>query len=53
MACGTGAFGSGRVVVCDGLDWIATVPPAVLLTANVFGRVHAGRVFAWTFVAHQ
>lgn len=53
MAYGTGLFGIGLFVVFYGLDWVATVPPTVRLTANVFGREHAGRVFAWIFVAHQ
>jgi sugar phosphate permease len=36
-----------------GLDWIATVPPTVRLTAQSFGRERAGMVFGWIFTAHQ
>lgn len=36
-----------------GLDWIATVPPTVRLTADVFGREKAGIVFGWIVAAHQ
>ncbi|MCG5029533.1 hypothetical protein L0M97_13105, partial [[Ruminococcus] torques] len=40
-------------VVFYGLDWIATVPPTVRLTAQTFGREKAGLVFGWIFAAHQ
>ncbi len=36
-----------------GLDWIATVPPTVRLTANVFGKENVGVVFGWIAAAHQ
>lgn len=36
-----------------GLDWIATVPPTVKLTAEAFGPVRANLVFGWIFAAHQ
>jgi sugar phosphate permease len=36
-----------------GLDWIATVPPAVRLTANAFGAANAGMMFGWIMIAHQ
>jgi predicted MFS family arabinose efflux permease len=36
-----------------GLDWIATVPPTVRLTANVFGRENAPVMFGWIVAAHQ
>jgi len=36
-----------------GLDWIATVPPTVKLTADRFGRERAGMVFGWIFTGHQ
>jgi hypothetical protein len=36
-----------------GLDFIATVPPTVRLTAVEFGRERAPLVFGWLFVAHQ
>lgn len=36
-----------------GLDWIATVPPTVKLTAQRFGAERAGLVFGWVFAGHQ
>lgn len=36
-----------------GLDWIATVPPTVKLTAERFGAEKAGLVFGWIFAGHQ
>jgi MFS family permease len=43
----------GAFVVFYGLDWVATVPPTVALTREVFGRERGGVVFAWIFAAHQ
>ena len=40
-------------VVFYGLDWVATVPPTVALTADAFGRERVGILFAWIFAAHQ
>ena len=47
--------GAGLVafVVFYGLDWVATVPPTVALTADTFGRARVGVVFGWIFAAHQ
>jgi predicted MFS family arabinose efflux permease len=36
-----------------GLDWIATVPPTVRLTADVFGRQNTGVIYGWIGAAHQ
>ena len=36
-----------------GLDWVATVPPTVQLTAQRFGREKANLVFGWVFTGHQ
>jgi sugar phosphate permease len=36
-----------------GLDWIATVPPTVKLTAEAFGPARSNLVFGWIFAAHQ
>ncbi|MEQ1608477.1 MAG: MFS transporter [Hyphomonadaceae bacterium] len=36
-----------------GLDWIATVPPTVKLTADAFGPARAALVFGWIFASHQ
>jgi MFS family permease len=51
------AFGSMAALIAFavfyGLDWIATVPPTVALTADHFGPQCAGVVFAWVFAAHQ
>lgn len=36
-----------------GLDWLATVPPTVCLSAQCFGKERAGVAFGWIFAAHQ
>jgi predicted MFS family arabinose efflux permease len=36
-----------------GLDYIATVPPTVMLVAKTFGRHNVGIVYGWVFAAHQ
>jgi MFS family permease len=36
-----------------GLDWVATVPPTVKLTADKFGRDRANVIFGWVFAGHQ
>jgi predicted MFS family arabinose efflux permease len=46
-------YGLSLFAVFYGLDWIATVPPTVRLTANIFGRDKAGIVFGWIFAGHQ
>ncbi|HEV7689778.1 MAG TPA: MFS transporter [Hyphomonadaceae bacterium] len=49
-------FGSVELAVFAvfyGLDWIATVPPTVKLTAQTFGPARANLVFGWIFAAHQ
>jgi sugar phosphate permease len=35
------------------LDWIATGPPTVALTAKIFGRQNVGLMFGWVIAAHQ
>ncbi len=40
-------------VIFYGLDWIATVPPTVRLTANVFGKENTGIMFGWISAVHQ
>lgn len=47
------AVGLGVFALFYGLDWIATVPPTVRLTADVFGREKAAIVFGWVVAAHQ
>lgn len=39
--------------VIYGLDWIATVPPTINLTAQRFGRASVGRLYGWIFFAHM
>jgi sugar phosphate permease len=46
-------YGLSLFAVFYGLDWIATVPPTVKLTADRFGREKAGIVFGWVFAGHQ
>lgn len=36
-----------------GLDWIATVPPTINLTAQRFGRHSVGVLYGWIFFAHM
>jgi sugar phosphate permease len=46
-------YGLSIFGVFYGLDWIATVPPTVKLTAHEFGRERAPLVLGWIFLAHQ
>jgi MFS family permease len=46
-------YGLSLFAVFYGLDWIATVPPTVKLTAERFGRERANLVFGWIFAGHQ
>lgn len=46
-------YGLSLFAVFYGLDWIATVPPTVRLTAQKFGAERAGLVFGWIFAGHQ
>lgn len=39
--------------VVFGLDYIATVPPTVNLTARTFGRGSVGTLFGWIFFSHM
>lgn len=52
-AFGAHYFGLLLFIVFYGLDWVATVPPTVALTADVFGKRNASIVFGWIFAAHQ
>jgi sugar phosphate permease len=36
-----------------GLDWIATVPPTLRLSTNVFGPQRAAVMYGWVMVCHQ
>ena len=46
-------YGLGLFAMFYGLDWIATVPPTVRLTAQTFGPERVGLIFGWIFAAHQ
>jgi predicted MFS family arabinose efflux permease len=46
-------YGLGLFAMFYGLDWIATVPPTVRLTAQAFGPERVGLIFGWIFAAHQ
>lgn len=46
-------YGLSLFAMFYGLDWIATVPPTVRLTASKFGPERAGLVFGWIFAGHQ
>lgn len=46
-------YGLSLFAVFYGLDWVATVPPTVKLTAERFGRERANLVFGWVFAGHQ
>lgn len=43
----------GIFAVFYGLDWVATVPPTVALTTQVFGRNDAPVIVSWIFAGHQ
>jgi predicted MFS family arabinose efflux permease len=53
FAYGAGWFALALFVVFYGLDWVATVPPTVRLTADLFGKARVGTTYAWIFAAHQ
>ena len=36
-----------------GLDWVATVPPTVNLTASRFGRASLGTLYGWIWFSHM
>ena len=46
-------YGLSIFALFYGLDWIATVPPTVRISASVFGREKGGLVFGWVFMGHQ
>src|ERR1700716_1804989 len=45
-------YGLSVFAMFYGLDWIATVPPTVRLTAQRFGPERANLVFGWIFAGH-
>lgn len=44
--------GTWVFIIFYGLDWVATVPPTIVLCRNYFGA-RAPVVFGWVFAAHQ
>jgi predicted MFS family arabinose efflux permease len=40
-------------VIFYGLDWVATVPPTVILCRRVIGPQHGTVVYGWVFACHQ
>jgi MFS family permease len=40
-------------VIFYGLDWVATVPPTIMLCRAVLGPQRASVVYGWVFAAHQ
>jgi MFS family permease len=46
-------YGLSLFAMFYGLDWIATVPPTVRLTAQRFRPERANLVFGWIFAGHQ
>jgi hypothetical protein len=40
-------------VIFYGLDWVATVPPTLILCRMVLGPGRATIVYGWVFVGHQ
>lgn len=52
-AFGLSYFGLPVFAIFYGLDWIATVPPTVRLTNDLFGSQDAPIVFGWVVAGHQ
>ncbi|MBU8878201.1 MFS transporter [Bacillus sp. FJAT-29790] len=36
-----------------GLDWIATVPPTISISRQIFGTKKSGIIYGWIFASHQ
>jgi predicted MFS family arabinose efflux permease len=41
------------IMVLFGLDWVATVPPTVILCTRFYGRERGPIIFGWVFAAHM
>ena len=46
-------YGLSLFAVFYGLDWIATVPPTVRLSAQHFGKERASIAFGWIYAGHM
>jgi sugar phosphate permease len=46
-------YGLSLFAIFYGLDWLATVPPTVRLTAQTFGTENTGIMYGWLGAAHQ
>ena len=40
-------------VIFYGLDWVATVPPTIMLCRTVLGPDRGTVIYGWVFAAHQ
>lgn len=40
-------------IIFYGLDWVATVPPTIILCRNILGPQRGTVVYGWVFAAHQ
>jgi MFS family permease len=50
---GYSLYGLSLFAVFYGLDWLATVPPTLRLTTDIFGKAEAPIVFGWILTGHQ
>ena len=40
-------------IIFYGLDWVATVPPTIVLCRTILGPERATVIYGWVFAAHQ
>jgi len=40
-------------IIFYGLDWVATVPPTIMLCRTVLGPDRGTVIYGWVFAAHQ
>ena len=50
---GYSLYGLSLFAVFYGLDWLATVPPTLRLTTDIFDKAEAPIVFGWILTGHQ
>jgi sugar phosphate permease len=46
-------YGLSLFTIFYGLDWLASVPPTVRLSADIFGKEKAGIMIGWIYAFHQ